>query len=74
MLQVDDAGKILFTDDTTVQCIISTHTFIYIRVYIHTRLLFHYYRQCTVNVSWCRMNSDVRAKQTREEGENISYV
>lgn len=35
MFQVDDAGNILFTDDTTVQCIITTNTFIYIHAYIY---------------------------------------
>lgn len=42
MFQVDDAGNILFTDDTTVQCIITTNTFIYIHAYIcvYIRTLF----------------------------------
>lgn len=36
MLQIDDSGKISFTDDTTVQCIImTTHTFAYTHAYIY---------------------------------------
>lgn len=54
MLQVDDAGIILFTDNTTVQCIITTHTFIYIHayicVYIRTLFLLVFFFSTTYNV------------------------